>query len=224
MKEKMIIRIVSCLSIVLMAGGTAFAQQGKMISGPHQGPMMPMVMALDAPDAPPFYTNFEANTCTSCNYSSANGFLLLGPNNCGIANATQWLAYPFVSKRTGNVARVILAITDWSICTPTSHQFSVAIYTDACGMVPGTQIGNAVRANAASAPCLTASANFANAGVSLTAGTRYWVVVTTNNSPQQNATTAVWWETNPAEGGFNLNDGNGWVAGPTGAPGAFQVQ
>jgi hypothetical protein len=224
MKEKMIVRIASCLCIVLMAS-TAFAQQGKKTSGPYQGPMMPLVMAPDAPDAV-FYTNFEANTCTGCNYSSANGFLLLGPNNCypPFAGATQWLAYPFVSTRTGNVRRVTLAITDWSICTPTSHQFSVAIYTDACGMVPGTQIGNVVKANAAPAPCGTASANFANAGVSLTAGNKYWVVVTLNNTAQQNATTAVWWETNPAEGGFNLNDGNGWVAGPTGAPGAFSVQ
>ena len=50
---------------------------------------------------------------------------------------------------------------------------------------------------------------------------RYWVVVTTTGAASQNATTAVWWEANAAEGGFNLNDGNGWVAGPIGAPGAF---
>lgn len=223
MKEKKIICTVSCLCVLLMACGTAFAQQGKMTSGPYQGPMMSMVAAPDAPDAPPFYTNFEANSCTGCNYSSDNGFLVLGPNNCGIPGSTQWLAYPFVSKRTGAVRRVILAITDWSICAPTTHQFSVAIYSDACAG-PAVPIGNVVKANAASAPCMTASANFGTAGVSLTAGTRYWVVVTTTAVAQQNATTAVWWETNAAADYVNLDDGNGWQFSPLGGPGAFQVQ
>jgi hypothetical protein len=223
MRRKTFIYALSCLCVVLMACGTAFAQQGKMTSGPYQGPMTPMMVA-DAPAAGPFYTNFENNTCTSCNYSSANGFLVLGPSNCGISGATQWLAYPFVSKKTGAVKKALLAITDWSICTPTSHGFTVGIYTDACGMVPGTLIGTVTTASAPAAPCLLATANFVGHGVSLTVNTRYWVVVTTDATPTQTATTAVWWETNPAEGSFNLNDGNGWLAGPTGAPGAFQVQ
>ena len=222
MRERKFIRTLSCLCVVLMACGTAFAQQGKLTSGPYKGPMMPMVVP-DNPDAAPFYTNFEANACTGCNYSADNGFLVLGPANCGIAGATQWLAYPFVSKKTGAVRKVILAITDWSICTPTVHQFTVAIYTDACAG-PAVQIGNAVKANAPTAPCLTASANFGTAGVSLTTGTRYWVVVTTNTTAQQMGTTAVWWETNPTVTYFNLNDGNGWLLNATGAPGAFQVQ
>jgi hypothetical protein len=217
------IKKISLIVIVTLACGTAFAQQGKITSGPYKGPMAPM-MVPDNPDAgAPFFTNFELNSCTGCNYSGDNGFLVLGPANCGIANATQWLAYPFVSKKTGAVRKVILAITDWSICTPTTHQFTVAIYSDACAG-PAVQIGNAVNANAPTAPCLTASANFGAAGVSLTTGTRYWCVVTTNGTPQQNSTTAVWWEVNPAADYFNLNDGNGWQFGPLGGPGAFQVQ
>ena len=114
MKEKMIIRTVSCLCIALMACGTAFAQQGKMTSGAYQGPMMPMVTP-DAPDAAPFYTNFEANSCTGCNYGTDNGFL--DPR-------TEQLRYPRINtmarlsvrrRRTGAVRRVRLAITDWSI-------------------------------------------------------------------------------------------------------------
>jgi hypothetical protein len=222
MREKKFIRTLSCLCVVLMACGTAFAQQGKMTSGPYKGPMMPM-MVPDSPDAAPFFTNFEANACTGCNYSADNGFLVLGPSNCGIARATQWLAYPFVSRKTGAVKKVILAITDWSICAPTSHGFTVAIYSDACAG-PATQIGMSKTANAPAAPCSLAQANFNGAGVSLTAGTRYWVVVRTSTAPTQNATTAVWWEVNAAADYFNLDDGNGWQFDPLGGPGAFQVQ
>ena len=53
MREKKFICTLSCLCVVLMACGTAFAQQGKMRSGPYKGPMTPMV-APDAPDAAPF--------------------------------------------------------------------------------------------------------------------------------------------------------------------------
>src|SRR5690348_1711325 len=99
--------ITSCCLVALMACGTAFAQQGKIQAGAYKGPMAPMAMP-DIPDAAPFFTNFEANSCTGCNYSADNGFLLLGPANCGISGATQWLAYPFVSKKTGAVRKVLL--------------------------------------------------------------------------------------------------------------------
>jgi hypothetical protein len=220
MREKKFIITLACLSVVLMACGTAFAQQGKMTSGPYNGPMAPMV----APEAPAvtFYTNFEANSCTGCTYSAANGFLVLGPANCGIANATQWLAYPFISKATGNTRQVILAITDWSICVPSVHGITVQIMGDNCSGAPDTtNILGTTTTTIPIAPCLTARARLS---VPLTAGTKYWVVVTTSTASSQTGTTAVWWEVNPAEDSFNLNDGNGWLLGPLGGPGAFSVQ
>ena len=53
---------------------------------------------------------------------------------------------------------------------------------------------------------------------------RYWVVVTTSTAASQMGTTAVWWEATNAIEPFNLNDGNGWKAGPLGGVGGFQVQ
>jgi hypothetical protein len=213
--------ITSCCLLAIMACGTAFAQQGKLTSGPYQGATVPMA----APEAPAvtFYTNFENSTCTGgCTYGTANGFLVLGPANCGISGATQWLAYPFISKATGTTRQVTLAITDWSICAPTVHGITVQIMGDNCSGAPDTtNVLGTTTTNVPTAPCLTARARLA---VPLTAGIRYWVVVTTNTSASQMGTTAVWWETNPTEGSFNLNDGNGWIAGPTGAPGAFSVQ
>jgi hypothetical protein len=178
-----------------------------------------------APLAGPFYTNLVVDTCTGCNYSSANGYFILGPSNCFAPGSTQWISYPFVSTKSGAVRTVKLSITqDTAICTGTSTKFTVAIYTDACTNTPGTQIGTAVTATAPSAPCLLASANFGAAGVSLVAGTSYWLVVTTSSASTQIGTTAVWWMANSAYAPYNLNDGNGWVSFPDGAPGGFTVQ
>ncbi|HEY4273527.1 MAG TPA: choice-of-anchor R domain-containing protein [Candidatus Udaeobacter sp.] len=231
--RKTFIYALSCLCVVLMACGTAFAQQalpagnpvvkGKIQSGPYHGAMGPMT-ASDAPDAAPFYSNLVVNTCTGCNYSTDNGFFILGPNNCFSAGATQWIAYPFVAARSGAVKRVSVSVTDSGFCVATSLRFTVAIYSDACTGTPGTQIGTAVVVNAPAAPCALAAANFGHAGVTLTAGITYWVVVTTDSSPQQIGTTAIWWMANTAEAPFNLNDGNGWIFNPDGAPGGFSVQ
>ncbi len=222
MREKIFIRTLCCLFVAIMACGTAFAQGGKLRAPAYKGPMAPMA-APEAPDAL-FYTNLEANACTGCNYSTDNGYFILGPSNCFAPGATQWIAYPFTSKATGAVRRVQLAITDSGFCVATSNQFTVAIYSDACTETPGTQIGSAVTATAPAAPCLLANANFSAAGVSLTAGTRYWVVVTTSTASTQVGTTAVWWMAHIAQAPYNLNDGMGWIAFPDAAPGGFTVR
>ena len=92
---------------VIAACGTAFAQQGKMMSGPYKGPMGPATAASsDAPDVI-FFTNLVANSCMpGQKYDTNNGFLVLGPNNCFAAGSTQWLAAPFTSKGTGAVTKV----------------------------------------------------------------------------------------------------------------------
>lgn len=210
------------IPIVILACGTAFAQQAKMTSGPYHGPVAP-VAAPDAPTAGrPFYSNLDINACTACRYSTDNGYFILGPNNCFAPGNTQWIAYPFVARHSGNVATVKLAITDSGFCVASSNQFTVAIYSDACTNTPGTQIGNAVVATAAAAPCSLVSASFSTAGVSLTENTKYWVVVTTSAVSTQMGTTAVWWMANLAQAPYNL--GSGWTAFPDGAPGGFSVE
>jgi hypothetical protein len=228
MTEKKFIRTLSCLCVVLMACGTAFAQQGKLRSGPYSGQVKPMISS-DIPDVAPIYTNLVQDTtaaCTpNCLYSTANGYFVLGPNNCFAPGATQWISFPFVATRTASVRQVKLSVTDSGFCVAGSTKFTVAIYSDdaACGGIPGTQIGNSVVATAPAAPCLTATANFSTAGVSVTAGTTYWLVATTSTAASQMSTTAIWWMANSAYAPYNLNDGNGWVAFPDGAPGGFSV-
>ena len=132
-EKKKFIRAVSCLSVVLMAGGTAFAQQGKMQSGLYNGPMAPHD-GFGCPGCG-FFTNLEANACTGCNYSADNGYLLLGPNNCFAPGATQWISYPFVATRLA-VRTVTLAVTDSGFCVATSTRFTVAIYNDNVHTLP----------------------------------------------------------------------------------------
>ena len=222
MREKKFIRTLSCLCVVLMACGTAFAQQGKIPSGAYKGPMVPMA-APETPDVAPFYSNLVVDPCTSCNYSSANGYFILGPNNCFAPGSTQWISYPFIAGHSGTTRVVTLAITNYGVCTPTSFRFTVAIYSDDpnCLNIPGTQIGASAVATAPAAPCLTARARLA---VALTQGVKYWVVVTTDATAQQIGTTAVWWQANTAWSDYNLNDGNGWIAFPPASPGGFSVQ
>ena len=222
MKEKILLRTLCCLFVAIMACGTALAQNRLFTPPQYKGPIAPM--APYAPAAAPFYSNLVVNTCTACNYDTNNGYFILGPNNCFAPGATQWISYPFVAGHTGVVRSVQLAITqDTAICTGTSTKFTVAIYSDACTGTPGTQIGNSAIATAPAAPCLLARASFGTTGPALTAGTTYWVVVTTSTASNQMGTTAVWWEANSAPAPYNLNDGNGWQAFYPASPGGFAV-
>ena len=222
MRERKFIRTLSCLCVVLMACGTAFAQQGKITSGPYKGPIAPMTATSpDSPDAV-IYSNLVVDPCTACNYSTINGLFIWGPNNCFSPGSTQWIAYPFTARVSQAVRTVKLAITDSGFCVASSTKFTVGIYTDNCTGAPNTLIGSSVIATAPAAPCLLASANFGHAGVSLTAGVAYWVVVTTDAT--QTGTTAVWWEANSSRLGVNFNDGFGWQASGAGGPGGFSVQ
>lgn len=222
MRERKFIRSLFYLFVAIMVCGTAMADTLRA-PGPWSGPRVPMA-APEAPAAAPFYSNLVVDPCTACNYDTVDGVFLIGPNNCFAPGVTQWLAYPFVSTKTGAVRRVSLAVTDSGQCVASSNKFTVAIYSDNCTGAPATQIGSAVIATAAAAPCALTNANFGPAGVSLTAGTKYWVVATTSTAPNQMGTTALWWGVNTALSSLNLNDGNGWQLFAAGTPGGFSVQ
>jgi len=181
--------------------------------------MIPMRDA--APPAAPFYTNFVTNTCTSCNFSAVNGFLVLGPTNCFVAGATQWLAYPFVSTKTGVVRSITAAITlDADLCSNGANKCTLALYSDACGG-PATLLASGI-ATVPAAPCATVTVQLRH-GPTLNLGTNYWVVATTA-AGTQDLFTGVWWQTNAADSYVNFNDGNNWQESPLGGPGAFSVQ
>ena len=171
--------ITSCCLFAIMACGTAFAQQEKLASGPYKGPMAPMV-SPDMPDVGPFYTNLVVNPCTACNYSADNGFFVLGPNNCFAPGSTQWISYPFVATKTGNVrmynSRSRIPVSAQPL-RPSLRLLSITIMVLALG--PGTQIGNAVVATPLLHPVCWRTPISVTRLFLLPWELIYWVVVTT---------------------------------------------
>ena len=182
------------------------------------------MIPMRAPDSvnagAPFFSNLTTDTCTSCNYDTGNGFLVLGPTNCFAAGSTQWLAYPFIAAKTGVVRSLTAGITlDADLCSNGAATFTLALYSDACGG-PATLLASAV-ATAPAAPCATVTVPLRR-GPTLTAGTNYWIVATT--AANQGGFTGVWWQSNAAKSYVNFNDGNLWQLTSPGSPGAFSVQ
>jgi hypothetical protein len=210
---------LSLTILATMVCGAAFGQ-GILKAPAWTHTMIPMRPAeIDAP-AVPFYTNLVTNTCTSCNYSAVNGFLVLGPTNCFASGSTQWLAYPFVSAKSGVVKSLTAGITlDADLCTNGANKCTLALYSDACGG-PATLLASAV-ATVPAAPCATVTVTLRR-GPTLTLGTNYWIVATTATG--QELFTGVWWQSNAADSYVNFNDGNNWQESPLGGPGAFSVQ
>ncbi|HEY2714066.1 MAG TPA: hypothetical protein VGI60_16260 [Chthoniobacterales bacterium] len=174
----------------------------------------------EQPAAPFIYTNLQTDACTSCNYDTNNGFLVLGPTNCFDGVSTQWLAYPFYAARTAAPRQINLAVTlDADICSNGANKFTAAIYDDACAG-PNTLLTSAV-GTAPAAPCALAVVRL-RTPPTLTAGVKYWVVVTT--AANQTGFTGVWWESNYAPGYVNFNDTNGWQLNAVGSPGGFSIQ
>ena len=221
MRDKKFILTLSCLCVIV-ACGTAFAEQGKIKSGPYKGPMGPMAAAPDAPDAALFFivtwwwTPVPVANTTPITVSSSSGRTIAafrGQRNGSLLRSSR--------RGLGAVTKVRLAVTNWGICTPTSNKFTVQIYDDACTGFLTIRLGQPCSATSPAAPPALATANFGATGPLLTAGLHYWVVVTTSAAASQNGTTAVWWEANAAIEPFNLNDGNGWHAGASRRPGRF---
>src|SRR4029077_14937100 len=164
MRGKILLRTLCCLFVAIMACGTAWA--GPFRAPAYKGPMAPMRVP-DSVDAL-IYSNFAVDACTGCNYSSANGYFVLGATNCFAPGATQWIGYPFVATRTQQVRRVTLAMTDSGFCVASTLKFTCGIYSDACTGAPGTLIGTARTGTAAAAPCAVSNVNFGTTGPTLT--------------------------------------------------------
>src|SRR5215475_4019370 len=99
------LKVLSLTILVTLACGTAMAQvraPGKA-TGPTKMPDSVLVNS--------FGGNLETNTCTGCNFDEVNGgYYEWGASNCEGSGVTQWIAVPFVSKRTGTTRTVTTSI------------------------------------------------------------------------------------------------------------------
>jgi hypothetical protein len=174
----------------------------------HKAPGRQSIVPLRAPDAADviFGTNLEVDPCTGCNYDSINGgYYVWGTNNCISPGTTQWIAVRFIAKATGTPRRISASINLDPACPTSTNQVTLGIYTDVCGTGPGAVLASG-RAIVPAAPCALAVASLRTTAT-LTAGTPYWVVATTNAT--QDGLDAIWYGSNQALIGGNVANG-GW--------------
>ena len=180
----------------------------------------PVVIPYTVPDAPRiiFGSNLISDPCATCNYSDGGGYAVLGPDNCFVPGTSQWLAGTFIAAATGVPERISAAIILRDPRQCPTNTVTLSIYSDACyPRGPGSPLVSGI-ATVPEAPCDLAVARLRNAPT-LTEGTKYWVVATTNG--QQAGLDSNWYGSNNAQYAFNLGDG--WQHFTGGTP-AFIVQ
>jgi hypothetical protein len=162
------------------------------------------------------YENF-ANLYPLGVYNASTGAALSGPNTL---HGQIWLAASFTPARNATLKEVQVAA---EYIFGTRNVVSVGIYADASG-VPGTELWSRKTALPSFPSCCSVVALTDKAGVSLTAGTRYWVGITT--LPGASDTSGAWnlVVKNQVKGGLAAqNRGSGWQAGDSTPYFAFGV-
>lgn len=111
---------------------------------------------------------------------------------------------PFIASASGVPRRISASlILNDSISCP-ENKVTLSLYTDNCGLGPGTELVSG-GATVPTAPCELAVAKLRNAP-SLSKGTKYWVVATTN--AQQAGLDARWYGSNGAQFGISAGGGD----------------
>jgi hypothetical protein len=155
---------------------------------------------------PPAFTIFSNfGTPAATNSWAETGYYILGPTN-SLGDAQQTIGVAFTPKVNSHVTKIEVPVqcddlntTPPPPCVVGTTGFEQSLQADCAGIPCGTPIaGTAYKAQNATVPfymcCTTAdlkAQTFAGAGVALTAGTQYWVVVDAN-PPADTATLDVW--------------------------------
>ena len=195
---------------------------GAMAQEPVRAPGRNIVVPFRADDFPAaaFGTNLYIDPCTGCNYDSVGGgYYVWGSENCESPGTTQWIAVSFISHLTGVPRRIKASINLDSGCSSKSNQVALGIWTDACGIGPAVKLVEG-KAIVPAEPCAIATTSLRDA-VTLTFGTKYWVVAETVG-PDQDGLSAIWYASNNAQIGGDVASG-GWFQFSGYTPG-FQVQ
>jgi hypothetical protein len=219
-----------CLTLVALASMTAVAADDTGVTLTRDGRL-----AL-ATKAPPTVTPAQLNapglSVISGNLSDfpfGIFFCCFGNTIAGINSALGfevWVAIPFTPAANMKVHKLESSV-GWIVNTDTN--FLLGVYSDASG-VPGKPLKNfkAVAANQYGA-CCTLVTETSKAGISVTKGTQYWLVVSTddknhgsffgawafNSTDMRTYPIASWCKSTGSQCGSN----NGkWVAGQSGDP------
>jgi hypothetical protein len=161
-----------------------------------------------------FYSNFYFNNPTGV--YQANGFLILGPLNIDFGGATQWEAQSFTPTTGGTVNEIDVPLQSFAeFGNPGDNQQNVSLNADDGAGNPGAVIYQKTVKNL---PVFPVCCSFKKIFIPLakqpviTAGTQYWITVTTNTTGTGANTEGVWMFTGSSTNEFN--GGSGW-GGPS---------
>ena len=200
-----------------LAGPAALAAKEKPLTVKVNGVTMLVGPAIrpftQAPAAEPGLVKVFDNLLPAKTYPDGTYFCCLataiaGPSNGYIAQ--QWWAEAFTPAVNATVTKIEVAVT-WMEGT---NGVNIGLYTDANG-VPGTPLVSRDVDNlgAFGGCCLTVSLKD-KAGTAVTAGTQYWVVLSTDS---KNADFLGSWNYNTSDEVTKINQaintGSGWQAG-----------
>jgi len=217
-----------CLALVILASLTAIAADDTGVTLTRDGRL---AIATKAPTtAAPAHINPPATISGNLSdFPFGTFFCCFGNTIAGINSALGfevWVAIPFTPAKTMRVHQVEASV-GWIVNTDTN--FLLGVFKDASG-VPGAPIKNfkAVAANQYGS-CCTLVTEKSKAGISVTGGTQYWLVVNTddknhgtffgawafNSTDMRSHPIASWCNST----GSQCGSSNGkWVAGMSGDP------
>jgi hypothetical protein len=165
-------RALSCLFVLTLASGILWAEGPKVAHTTHTGPVVPM----NVPTTPlkTLFSNLGP-TATDA-YNDTTGYYVLGPNN-SVGDGEQWIGLPFTPASDSTVTEISVAV-GW---ISGGKAIVVGIYSDASGDV-GTLLTSGTTNKVPTFGTCCSTVNVSVPGASLTAGTQYWVVVTSDDS------------------------------------------
>lgn len=198
--------LVLGLFVFTLACCTALAQSTPAVAHTsHTGVIVP---AEQTPAAVTIFTNLGPTATDE--YNDATGYYVLGPDNT-VGLSEQWIGLPFTPKQSGHVTQMQVAVQIDD--TTTTNRFVVGLYSDNAGTV-GTLLASASAKNAPDFGTCCTLVNVAIPSTAVTAGTQYWVVVSTDDVHAANFT-GVWAASNldniagdVAQGGWSTFSAN----------------
>jgi hypothetical protein len=191
------------LFIFTLACCTLLAQSGPAIGHTsHSG----IVTASHQPPAGLVSIFSNLGPTATDNYNDTTGYYVLGPSNT-LALSEQWIALPFTPKKSSHVEEVEAAVQLEDATT--TNQFLLGLYSDNAGAVGTLLAQDTVKNAPAFGTCCTlVTARFKAPGISVTAGTQYWIVASSDDVNAPNFT-GVWAASNNANIGGDVAMG-GW--------------
>ena len=154
------------------------------------------------------YNNLGSSTDA---FDYTNGWLISGPSS-PLGNQ-QWIGYPFTATENHTATEIDAAVFYYGADGQAGNNFNFGIWSDAGG-VPGTELNGTDVSNLStwtgtSGDCCNTQ-NAIIAATPLTAGTQYWVVLSTDGNGLNSL--GVWDNVyNDAVGSQAYNVGSGWI-------------